>query len=71
MNFSSALKVMLCHILELTPPAAFQLRNNMNLSLQQRCRCVVLGGGEQWLVEAEWPDGTINRLMLSRPISKL
>ena len=24
--------------------------------------CVVLGDGEQWHVEAEWPDGTIEQI---------
>jgi hypothetical protein len=24
--------------------------------------CVVLGDGEGWLVEAEWPDGTIEQI---------
>jgi hypothetical protein len=24
--------------------------------------CVVLSSGEQWAVEAEWPDGTIEQI---------
>jgi len=24
--------------------------------------CVVLSGSEQWLIEAEWPDGTIEQI---------
>jgi hypothetical protein len=24
--------------------------------------CVVLGDGDRWSVEAEWPDGTIERI---------
>jgi hypothetical protein len=24
--------------------------------------CIVLGDGERWSVEAEWPDGTIERI---------
>jgi hypothetical protein len=24
--------------------------------------CVVLGDGENWVVEAEWPDGTIEQI---------
>jgi hypothetical protein len=24
--------------------------------------CVVLGDGERWIVEAEWPDGTIEQV---------
>jgi hypothetical protein len=24
--------------------------------------CVVLGDGERWIVEAEWPDGTIEQI---------
>lgn len=24
--------------------------------------CIVLGDGDKWLVEAEWPDGTIEQV---------
>jgi hypothetical protein len=24
--------------------------------------CIVLGDGERWIIEAEWPDGTIERV---------
>jgi hypothetical protein len=29
------------------------------LIAQRPIFCVVLGDGDEWLIEAEWPDGTI------------
>jgi hypothetical protein len=32
---------------------------------------VVLGAGDQWVIEAEWPDGSIEPICTSRHVLKL
>jgi hypothetical protein len=33
--------------------------------------CVVLGEGDQWLIEAEWPDGSVEHVCAFKPTPKL
>lgn len=34
----------------------------MSREVDKPTLCIVLGDGEQWWVEAEWPDGTIEQI---------
>ena len=43
-------------------PAKGRNSNGMAKIAQKPIFCVVLGNGQQWAVEAEWPDGTIEQI---------